>query len=304
MNLLGFPAHFPKYRSPPSWLSCDRSIISMPSMQHSQPLRNLLEARAQFEGPERMVHVRIAEDDGRIYLDLADAAWRAVEIGPDGWRMVAEPPVRFRRAAGMLPLPMPAQGGSLEQLTSLLNLPGRDGLVLVTTWLLAALRPGGPYPVLTQNSEELKRLEIFAPSPYRSGMITILSNVGFIHAFRLRSRAALDLELIAVRHQVTVLRHQCPGRLRLFSTDRLLCLWLYRVWPQVLNALVVVKPADSHPVASQGLPALLAAAITPSGTIQIRDLIEQDRPALGCASHPRRTAQARPRGPTRRMMLG
>src|SRR5881398_950199 len=33
---------------------------------------DLLEARAQFDGPERAVHVRIAEHAGRIYLDLAD----------------------------------------------------------------------------------------------------------------------------------------------------------------------------------------------------------------------------------------
>jgi hypothetical protein len=33
---------------------------------------NLLEARAQFDGPERTVHVRVAEHEGRIYLDLAD----------------------------------------------------------------------------------------------------------------------------------------------------------------------------------------------------------------------------------------
>ena len=43
---------------------------------------NLLEAQAQFDGPERTVHVRVAEHDGHIYLDLADQAWRAVEIGP------------------------------------------------------------------------------------------------------------------------------------------------------------------------------------------------------------------------------
>jgi hypothetical protein len=37
------------------------------------------------------------------------------------------------------------------------------------------------------------------------------------------------LELVALRHQVTVLRQQRPGQLRLFSTDRLLWVWLYRV---------------------------------------------------------------------------
>ena len=46
-----------------------------------------------------------------------------------------------------------------------------------------------------------------------------------------------------LRHQVSVLRRQQPGPLRLFSTDRLLWVWLYLIWPQVLNAMVLVKPA-------------------------------------------------------------
>src|SRR5262249_54059776 len=76
----------------------------------------LLEARAQFDGPERAVHIRIAEHAGNTYLDLADDHWRAVEVGPDGWRVIGCPPVRFRRPAGMLPLPVPQQGGSIEAL--------------------------------------------------------------------------------------------------------------------------------------------------------------------------------------------
>src|SRR6516164_7657608 len=54
---------------------------------------DLLAARAQFDAPERSVHVRVAEHDGRIYLDLADKDWRAVQIGPDGWQVVTSPPV-------------------------------------------------------------------------------------------------------------------------------------------------------------------------------------------------------------------
>src|SRR5882762_7455167 len=74
-------------------------------------------------------------------------------------------------------------------------------------------------------------------------MIALLSAVGSLLSFRVRSRASLELELIALRHQVTVLRRQRPGRPRLFSTDRLLWTWLYRIWPQVLYTMVLVKPA-------------------------------------------------------------
>src|SRR5450830_1297109 len=74
-------------------------------------------------------------------------------------------------------------------------------------------------------------------------MVTILSALVSLLSFRIRCRASLELELVALRHQVAVLRRQRPGQLRLFSTDRLLWVWLYRVWPQVLNAMVLVKPA-------------------------------------------------------------
>src|SRR5205823_1146413 len=115
---------------------------------------DLFEAQAQFDGPERAVHVRLAEHAGHIYLDLGDECWRAVEIGPSGWRIIGSPPVRFRRAAGMLPLPLPQVGGSIEELASFLNLPSRNDFVLVVAWLLATLRAGGPYPVLAISGEQ------------------------------------------------------------------------------------------------------------------------------------------------------
>jgi hypothetical protein len=61
--------------------------------------------------------------------------------------------------------------------------------------------------------------------------------------FRVRSSASLELELIALRHQVTVPQRQRRGRPRLSSLDRLLWLWLYWIWPQVIDAMVLVKPA-------------------------------------------------------------
>jgi hypothetical protein len=115
---------------------------------------DLLEAQAQFEGPEREVRVRLAEHAGHIYLDLADECWRAVEIGPGGWRVIGSPPVRFRRPAGMLPLPVPQGGGSIEELASFLNLLSRNDFVLVVAWLLATLRAGGPYPALAISGEQ------------------------------------------------------------------------------------------------------------------------------------------------------
>jgi hypothetical protein len=115
---------------------------------------DLLEARAQFDAHERAVSMRVAEHAGRLYLDLADEHWRAVAIDRDGWKVVGCPPVRFRRSPGLLPLPVPERGGSIEALRPFLNLPNQNDFVLVVAWLLAALRPVGPYPLLAISGEQ------------------------------------------------------------------------------------------------------------------------------------------------------
>jgi hypothetical protein len=115
---------------------------------------DLLEARAQFDAHERAISMRVAEHAGRLYLDLADEHWRAVAIDRDGWKVVGCPPVRFRRSPGMLPLPVPERDGSIEALRSFLNLPQQNEFVLVVAWLLAALRPTGPYPLLAVSGEQ------------------------------------------------------------------------------------------------------------------------------------------------------
>jgi hypothetical protein len=113
-----------------------------------------LEAQAQFDGPQHKVAVRLAEHHGLIYLDLADEFWRCVEISANGWRIAEDPPVRFRRSAGMQPLPLPLRGGSVESLVPFLNLASESDFVLVVAWLLGALRAGGPYPVLAIAGEQ------------------------------------------------------------------------------------------------------------------------------------------------------
>jgi hypothetical protein len=89
----------------------------------------------------------VAGLDDKIYLDLCNDDWTAVEIDASGWRIVKEPPIRFSRNSGMRELPTPVSGGSLSDLHSLLSVDD-DGFVIVVSWLLGALRGKAPYPVL------------------------------------------------------------------------------------------------------------------------------------------------------------
>ncbi|MBL8666333.1 MAG: hypothetical protein JNM48_02590 [Rhodospirillales bacterium] len=129
-------------------------IQGAPSSEALQSALNVIEAKAHFDSPERIVHVRVGGLDGRLYLDLGDEPWRAVEIDANGWRVIDNPPVRFRRAAGMLPLPIPTSGGSIESLRSFLNVQSDADFVLVVAWTLAVLRNRGPYPVIVLSGEQ------------------------------------------------------------------------------------------------------------------------------------------------------
>ena len=109
---------------------------------------NQIEAQAQADSPERQVFRRVGEFEGRGYLDLADDTWSAIEIDASGWRVVQKPPVRFVRTPGVLPLPVPEKGGSIEPLRSLVNVANEQDFVLLVAWLLAALHPKIAKPVM------------------------------------------------------------------------------------------------------------------------------------------------------------
>ena len=125
-----------------------------PNSEALQSALNVIEARAHFDAPERAVHIRVAAFDNRLYLDLCDETWRAVEIDSSGWRVIDDPPVRFRRAAGMQPLPIPVPGGSIDRLRFFVNVQSEADFVLVVAWALAVLRNRGPYPVLVLVGEQ------------------------------------------------------------------------------------------------------------------------------------------------------
>jgi energy-coupling factor transporter ATP-binding protein EcfA2 len=122
----------------------NKSGISSQSFQDTLPT---LEAIAIFDGETREVHLRTAEHQGKLYLDLGTPDWKAAEIDSSGWRVISEPPVRFWRPDSLLPLPYPVEGGSLDELKDLLNVDG-SSWILIVTFLLFCFCPDKTYPVL------------------------------------------------------------------------------------------------------------------------------------------------------------
>ena len=128
----------------------------MPNTEVMQSALNVISASAVFDGNELPVFLRVAEHEGAIYLDLADECWRAAKIDSEGWQIVESEnvPVRFIRKRGMLPILVPVSGGTIDELYRFVNLPDVDDQILFVGWLLAALRPSGPFPVLAVNGEQ------------------------------------------------------------------------------------------------------------------------------------------------------
>jgi len=129
-----------------------------PGGQALEDAIRLIEAKALNDGRCYLPWRRVGEADGKIYIDLCDAAWRAVEIDAEGWRVIARPPVKFLRARGMLSLPDPEAGGVIELLRGYVNLDddsqGDADFKLLVAWLVGALRPRGPFPILLVNGEQ------------------------------------------------------------------------------------------------------------------------------------------------------
>ena len=60
-------------------------------------------AKARYGGPQHQVRLRVAEHEGAIWIDLADATGRTIQITAEGWHVVeaVDTPVKFWRPPGM-----------------------------------------------------------------------------------------------------------------------------------------------------------------------------------------------------------
>ena len=112
-----------------------------------------VEALAIHEGNQQDVHIRVAEADGTLCLDLCNDRWEAVRVTKTNWKVIQNPPVKFVRPGGMLPLPHPAKAGSLRDIERLTTIRG-DELTLLKGFLLGCLRERGPFPILALIGEQ------------------------------------------------------------------------------------------------------------------------------------------------------
>ena len=88
----------------------------------------------------------------------------------------------------------------------------------------------------------LRQLILRQPTDTRLGDVSVLLSFVLTLRSTARLRVALQLEILALRHQLQVLQRARPRRLRLGKADRWLWVVLSRVWTEWRAALFIVKP--------------------------------------------------------------
>jgi hypothetical protein len=72
-------------------------------------------------------------------------------------------------------------------------------------------------------------------------MFPVVSALFAFLAAYFRSRWSMQLEILALRHQMAVSQRSVPGP-RIRPADRLRCAWLARLWAEWQNSLTLVQP--------------------------------------------------------------
>lgn len=89
---------------------------------------NVLKGKAQNEGKQYRLYNRVAPAENGIWLDMCDAAYRALKITKDGWEIVNDPPILFRRYNHQQPLiePLDPAKGDAWKLLDYVNIQKTD----------------------------------------------------------------------------------------------------------------------------------------------------------------------------------
>lgn len=107
-----------------------------------------IESMAAFKGKEYKLHNRVAKVADTIWLDLADEGNRAVRITANGWEIVDEPPILFRRHAHQSAQVEPQRGGNIRDLFEFINVTEPALQLLLLVYLAECFIPDFPHALL------------------------------------------------------------------------------------------------------------------------------------------------------------
>lgn len=109
---------------------------------------NTIEGSASFEKQTIPLECRNAWIDGTLWYDLTNINWQAVKITKDGWEIVDNPPILFRRYVHHRPQVTPVVGGDVKLLLKYFNISDSKQRILILVHMVSVFIPDIAHPIL------------------------------------------------------------------------------------------------------------------------------------------------------------
>ena len=129
----------------------------LPSPIEVTTVLDYLRANAEFNAPQKTLHLRVASiDEDSICYDLSNFQWQTVKILPQGWLIEDRPSVMFRRYGNQVAQVPPSREYDREifdRFINLINVKDEDGKLLLKCYIIALLVPDIPKAILMLHGE-------------------------------------------------------------------------------------------------------------------------------------------------------
>lgn len=119
-----------------------------PSTNALNEALNVIESKARFNGEQYVLTNRVAHIEyGTLWYDLTDKDWRAVRITAEGWKVITNPPILFRRYQHQASQIEPQPGGDINRILDYINISQPEQQLLFLVYLVSCFIPGFPHPI-------------------------------------------------------------------------------------------------------------------------------------------------------------
>ena len=111
-----------------SWLAnlLWKAVGKAPGTEALYQAINILEAIALFEGSMHTLYNRVAPAEDGFWIDMSDDKWRAIKVTAQGWQIVDNPPILFKRHSHQKPLVEPKSNGDPKAFLDFINIKKGD----------------------------------------------------------------------------------------------------------------------------------------------------------------------------------
>lgn len=109
---------------------------------------NVITSTAVFDSKEYSLSVRTARNGDAIWYDLSNPEWQCVKTTRDGWEIVNNPPILFKRFTHQQAQVIPQQDGSIKAFLDFINVKDGDHKLMLLVYIVSCFIPGFPHPAL------------------------------------------------------------------------------------------------------------------------------------------------------------